>query len=118
MIILNEKKIQIICKIYSPDGSSTYCKKCPLGNYCGASLPCLTSDDWKEVTSILDDFTIPSYADVFTTLYENTVIKPDNIMARTLPRDVFGDVVEHKNTLWATPVSIEFLNKLYPENEE
>lgn len=119
MICLDEKKIQIICKIYSPDGSSRYCERCPISNYCGMSLPCLSSEEWEIVSSILENFKIPSYAEAFKVLCkDSSVIKPDSIIAKTLPYDVFGDAVKHENTLWAAPISIEFLNKIFPDFKE
>ena len=115
MICLNVDKIQLICKLYSPDGSSAGCNECPLGEYCGDSFVTLDKEEWREVVSAIDSFKIPSYQDMLRANFKDSIIDVENIIHVIFPYEFFkGDAVPN-NAGWNDSINLEFLNSIYPE---
>ena len=116
MISLDVDKIQLICKLYSPDGSSAGCNKCPFGEHCGCTFTTFNKEEWKEIVSAIDSFKIPSYQDILRAKFKDSIIDVENIIHVISPYEFFKGEVVSSNVGWNDSINLEFLKFIYPEN--
>ena len=97
-------------------GESADCLKCPLSQTeaCGTSLICLGNGDLEEINKVVCNYKIPTYKQWLSK--ELPLQFCSGIIAENCtPWEVYASVDE-EDTDWNDPISLEFLNKFYPED--
>ena len=114
MIRIDPDKIRIICKLNSPDGSSKGCENCPLNtDICHFSMIALGNGDWEELENILKTFKIPTY-EHFLRAVLPIKFYATGLISHCKPKDVF--IYVDNNAEWEDQITIDFLEKFYPED--